>query len=257
MPKIKYLICFFLFVCYSCTETDDNTIKKVALSKIIYGEQIGLGTYDAYYENDLLKELTSVSNNEKIKFEYSENGFISKREFFSLGTEQLLFRTLYTTNSLGQIVEEKNWGNDNYGMTYLGKQVFGYTNDKLDKIDYYGTDDVSINNTLQFIWDSQNPVLITWLGQDGLSQYSTNITYDLSKINKFNSIFPNSNELYAFEYEFLIWQSLSKNVPISSITNYNSGQQETKSYNYSLLSDGLTNEIYYNGQLWLKFEYEQ
>ncbi|GAA4281639.1 hypothetical protein [Gaetbulibacter aestuarii] len=94
-----------------------------------------------------------------------------------------------------------------------------------------------------------------WYGQTSTPQYTTEVTYDLSKENTFNSTFPNSSELYAFEYDFLLWQSLSKNIPTGSVTYFNSGPSIVN-YNYTLLPNSFTEAIFYNDQLWLQFEYE-
>jgi hypothetical protein len=243
-------------VSLSCTKNDDYEIQKCNLSKIIYGEGIGQYTYTAYYENNLIKELISISNSEKIEFEYSENGFISKREFFNIGNPQVMHRSQYTTNSSGQILERKNWRYENNEMIYIGKQTYEYSGSKLQKIQNYYIDDISILNTLELIWDGLNPVVVNQLGQDRLPDYSAHITYDTSKINKFNSTFSNFQQFYPFESIFLIWQSLSYNTPTSSISYFNNNSSETRHYQYSLLYNGLTSEIYYNDFLWIKYEYD-
>ncbi len=201
----------------------------------------------------MLKKL--VSNSQIIEYEYSENGFILKTEFFNIGNPQVMHRTYYTTNSLDQILERKQWRYENNEMIYLGKQTYEYSGLKLQKIRYYRIDNISNYKTLELIWDGQNPVLINSIDNGGLSDYSIHITYNLSKINKFNSTFSNFQQFYAFENDFLIWQSLSHNTPISSKTYYNSSF-ETTHYQYLLLNNGLTSEIYYNNELWIKYEYE-
>lgn len=241
-----------LLVVFSCSK-DDDQVEFFKISKITYGEVIGLGTYKANYASNKLAKL--ASNTEIIQFEYSENGTILKREFVNINDSQVTYRSIYTTNNSGQIIDIKNWRFENNEMRYLGKQTYEYQNSKLSNIFYYGEDNISIYNTLELIWDGQNPILINWVGQDGIPDYTTHVSYDMSKKNKFNSTFIHSALLYAFNSDFLIWQSLSDNTPISSETYYN-GSSETIQYQYSLLNNGLTSEIYYNNELWIKYEYE-
>lgn len=249
------LILLLFLIAFSCSKKNEKPPEPAVLARIIYGDPIGLGTYEATYQDGLLTELSSVYNDEKIVFEYTPRGYISLREFYALSTGKLLVRDVYQTNSAGKILVKRQWRSDQNNLYYEGRKVYEYLNGTLDKILYYGPDDISVYNTMTFAWQDNNPVQIKWFGQTDTPQYTTEITYDLSKENTFNISYPNSSELYAFEYDFLLWQSMSKYIPTSSVTYFNSGPN-TVNYNYTLLPNGLTDAIYYNDQLWLTFEYK-
>ncbi|GAA4281640.1 hypothetical protein GCM10022260_20610 [Gaetbulibacter aestuarii] len=120
------------------------------LARIIYGDPIGLGTYEATYQDGLLTELTSAFNDEKIIFEYTPRGYIALREFYRLSTGKLLVRDVYQTNSAGKILVKRQWRSDQNNLYYEGRKYFVYRNGTLEKIDYYGPDDISVYNTMAF-----------------------------------------------------------------------------------------------------------
>lgn len=252
MNKIKILTLTLLVSLFSCTKDDDtepqNQNQNCKISKITYGYLSNDNVYNVVYENNKIKEF--VSNTEKVIFTYNSSGNLSKREFFDIGNPQVLFRTEYTSNTNGQIIETKSWEYYNNVLEYTGKETYTYSNSKLVEINDYDNDDVTIDTKLEFIWTNDNPTTLNVRDGNGTLECSNTLVYDLNKVNTFNSTF--ENFMFYDIYVENLYQFLGKNTLISTT---NGCSNDTDNYFYTLLSNGLTDNVTLNGsQLW-KFEY--
>ena len=137
------ILLFFSIVllnsCRSENSTDNPTPPMQNLSckfsKISYGHFSGTRIYTATYSNNNLSELTSSVD--KVVYSYDANNFLQKAEFYNVGNPQIKLRKIFTTNSNGQIIEQKIWEYYNGNLTYTGKETFEYNGNKLSEIKNY------------------------------------------------------------------------------------------------------------------------
>ena len=256
MKNVIYSLVFLLLIVSSCNPSDPITTSSYTLSQLSYGDAWGLGDYKATYNGSQLESLSSSANNQKIKFSYSDKGFLTKKELFKLDSNEPLFTSTYTTNLDGQIIEKKSWDIIDGEAVYSGKVEYTYAVGKLREMLYFDADDVSLRYTLTFIWEGDNPVHIRKEESSGDIAYDEMVTYDLSKVNRLNSLFNHSEELYGFGYDTLIWQALSLNVPTSSTITFRGGEENTLLYQYNLLDSGMLGSIYVDNNLWFSYQYE-
>ena len=187
---MKILLLSFLFL-ISCSKNDNPDTPSTEnlnckISKITYG---GLNnrTYTPSYNGDKLIELNSLS--EKVVFSYNSNGYLIKREYYKAGDPNIQFKTEYTPNNNGIIIERKDWEYYNGNLTYTGKTTFTYNNNKLTEIKDYNVDDVTVMNRKTLEWTNEKPTKLKIYRTDNTLECENNISYDLTKENKFNSTF--------------------------------------------------------------------
>jgi len=244
-------ILFFIISCSSSDDEQTNTnTQNCKISKISYGYFSGTRVYNTVYSNGNLTEL--ISNIDKIIFTYDNNNFLIKKEFYDIGNAQVQFRTLFTSNPSGQIVEQKSWEFYNNNLLYTGKETFTYIGNKLSEIKNYALDDTTIQEKIIFEWTNDNPTKLKLYDANNILECENTISYDLSKENKFNSTFKYFAFQDIYDEDFNTFQFLGKNI-VTSHTNLCSS--DIDNYNYSFYSNGLTDQVNLNGNMLWKFEY--
>lgn len=257
--KMKKLILLFFSItllnsCRSENSNDNPTppiqTANCKISKISYGFFSGTRVYTATYNNGNLTELNS--NVDKVVYSYDANNYLTKAEFFDTGNPQIKFRKIFIPNSNGQIIEQKNWEYYSGSLTYTGKETFTYNGTKLSEIKNYALNDTTIQERIVYEWTNDNPTKLKIYNGSNVLECENNITYDLTKENKFNSTYKYFMFQDVYDEDFNMFQFLGKNV-ITSHTNLCSNN--TDNYNYTLLTNGLTDQVKLNGNLLWKFEY--
>lgn len=257
MTKIKILFVATLLSLFSCSKDDDNQTdenpqaENCKISTITYGFFSGNRVYTATYSGENLTELTS--NVDKVVFTYDAQNHLTKKEIYDMGNSQVQFKTEFTTNSNGQIIEQRNWEFYSGSLQYTGKETFTYSGNKIAQITNYDLDDTTIEGKLVYEWTGDNPTKLSVYNENNVLECENTIAYDLIKENKFNSTFIYFSFQDIYDEDFNLYQFLGKNV-ITSTTNSCSG--DTDIYNITLQSNGLLDNVKLNGDLLWKFEYD-
>lgn len=256
MKKTKILIVATLFSLISCSEDNDSPIDETPqtenckISKITYGFFSGDRLYAAIYNGENLTGL--ASNADQILFTYNAQNQLIKKEFYKNHNSQVQFKAEFTTNSSGQITEQKSWEFYNGSLQYTGKETFIYNGNKIAQITKYDLDDTTIQGKSVFEWTNDNPTKLSIYDGNNVLECENTITYDLTKENKFNSTFPYFGFQDIYDEDFQLYMFLGKNI-ITSTTNSCSG--ETDNYSTILDSKGLIDNVKLNGDLLWKFQY--
>ncbi len=255
--KKLILLFFSITLLNSCRSenSNDNPTPPIQttnckISKISYGFFSGTRVYTATYNNGNLTELNS--NADKVVYSYDANNYLTKAEFFDTGNPQVKFRKIFIPNSNGQIIEQKNWEYYSGSLTYTGKETFTYNGTKLSEIKNYALNDTTIQERIVYEWTNDNPTKIKIYNGSNVLECENNITYDLTKENKFNSTYKYFMFQDVYDEDFNMFQFLGKNVITSHI---NLCSNNTDNYNYTILTNGLTDQVKLNGNLLWKFEY--
>lgn len=252
MKTLKFLILILSIGIASCGEDDEQVNEVCKFATITYGQVTTGQVYDVLYEGD--KIIAMTSEEESAEFTYDDTGNLAKREFFSAGDSHVQFRTEFTFNTLGDVTETRNWRLMDGELEYTGNETYGYNGAELIEIKRFREDGTNYQ-TLQLVWVDGNPISINTIGQSGL-EYYFDVMYDSSKENEFNAAFRNFMFYDFYDNDFNIYQSLSKNTVMSASFYLDDGiLQYTEEYNYTLLPNGLTDRITFNGDLLWKFEY--
>ncbi len=257
MKKIKILLAATLFLSLiSCSSDDENIldenpqVENCKISTITYGFFSGNRVYSATYNGDNLTQLTSSVD--YVVFTYNSQNHLIKKEFYNNGNSQVQFKSEFTTNSSGQIIEQKNWEFYSGSLQYTGKETFAYNGNKISEIVDYYIDDATIQGKLVYEWTGNNPTKLSVYDENNVLECENTITYDLTKENKFNSTFSYFSFQDIYDEDFNLYQFLGENV-ITNTTNSCSG--DTDIYDIILQSNGLVDNVELNNDLLWEFEY--
>jgi hypothetical protein len=257
MTEFKILFLATLLSLFSCSNEDDSNpteenpqAENCKISTITYGFFSGDRVYTATYSGENLTELTS--NVDKVIFNYDAQNNLTKKELFENGNTEALTKQEFTVNSNGQIVEVRYWDTYQGNLTYLGKDSFTYNENKLMEITDYDQDNTTIGGRNVYEWTGENPTKLSFYDENGVLECETSIAYNLSVENEFNSIFPYFTFQDIYDEDFGLYFFLGKN-PVTNTTNSCSGNTDT--YNLTLQSNGLINNVDQNGDLLWEFEY--
>lgn len=260
MTKIRILFLATFLSLISCSQdeviedspTGENPqAENCQISAITYGFFSGDRVYIASYSGENLSELTSNVN--KFVFTYNAQNHLTKKEFYDLGNSQVQFKSEFTTNSSGQIKEERNWEFYSGSLKYTGKKTYMYDGNKLTQITSYDLDDSTIEGNHFLEWTGDNPTKLSVYDENDVLECENTVAYDLTKENKFNFTFPYFSFQDVYDEDFQLYLFLGKNV-VTNTTNSCSG--DTENYNMSLLSNGLIDNVKTNGDLLWEFEYD-
>ncbi|GEM_PF-5712535 len=175
-----------------------------------------------------------------------------KKEFYKIGNPQVQFRTIFTPNSSGQIIEQKNWEFYNNNLIYTGKYTFNYNGNKLSEIENYGLDDTTIEGRIVYEWTNDNPTKLKVYNENNILECENIFSYDLSKENRFNSTFKYFMFQDIYDEDINIFLFLGKNV----LTNHsNLCSSDTVTFTYTFFSNGLTEQVNIEGDMLWKFEF--
>lgn len=229
------------------TPTPNSTCE---ITKITYGTYYGNKQYTTTYTNGNLVKLTSTENN--FVFTYNTKNELIKREEFTVGSSQITTKEEYTLNTNGQITEVKQWDTYNGNLIYVGKDVLKYNGNKLIEVLDYNEDNTTVEGKHTFEWTGENPTKMKVYNENNTLECETTITYDLSKDNKFNSSYRYFMFQNVMDDDSNLYMFLGKNL---ITTTKNSCSNETQSYNYNLLGNGLVNTLNINGKMNMEFDY--
>lgn len=255
MTKSITLFIATLFLLISCREYNNNPIdenpqaESCKIATITYGYFSGNKVYTATYSGENLIELTSIAS--KVVYTYNSQNHLIKKDFFDIGDSQVKFRTEFTANSNGKIIEERNWLFESGNLQYTGKYTYRYNADKIAEIINYAIDDTTIQGKLVFEWTGENPTKLLVFDVNNILECENTFIYDLTRENKFNSIFEYYSFQDIFDADINLYFFLGENVIVNTI----SCSGDTDVYNSTLTSNGLLDNVNLNGDLRWRFEY--
>ncbi len=252
MKNLNFLLFTALLIC-ACSKDSGDEAGECKLTELTHGPVLTDQKYTIIYEEDLITELSG--DTESIKLSYDSDGYLVNREFFISGDPRVQFRNEFSNDSAGQLQEVKRWRLENDELIYLGKETYHYSGSKLTEINRFNSEDTFIQSTFEIIWTDENPTTFNLVRSNGEIDYSTTLTYDLSRENKFNTLFPDFRWYDFFSTDFSIYQSLGKNVLTSASSTFDPADPTIEIYVYTFYPNGLTDEVMVNRNLWWKFEY--
>lgn len=128
MTKIKILFMATLLSLLSCSKDDDDQTgenpqaENCKISTITYGAGIlseEERVYTTTYSGENLTELTSSAD--KVVFTYDSQNHLTKKESYLIGNSQVQLKSEFTTNSNGQVIEQRDWNYNGNSLQYRGK----------------------------------------------------------------------------------------------------------------------------------------
>lgn len=191
------------------------------------------GAFNVKYDGDLIVQLTRESDSQhKIVFGFDSLNRFAKRETFGPfnGSQILTGRSEYYYDQSGHFVKRLE-----YGQTYSGNTALGLSLQGIDSFTYSGSNISEMKNYSPFNGTNiyQGKTVFTWTNDDlsslqeydqrGQVYHSVNFTYDVSKENKFDSLFKGFYIQEPFEYgHSLEGVRRSKHILTQSVEQWNS-----------------------------------
>jgi hypothetical protein len=260
--------------CNKPGDTNDPTthVDRCKITKItFYPQQGSQEEYIVTYTDSLISKLTETatfpytSQNHIIKYQYynvNNQSLLSRIEYYDSNNPQISFSQTFNTGyfggSFGRGSRDSSFYNNQF--QYVGQRIYFYNT-------YLSTGGPILHQIRLLRGTDENGAITgseayTWTNDDitkaDINSASTDfITYDTTKINKFNVLLPEYflQGLYINYYWLpnLNYLYLSKHM-ITNITSTNPSRQ-TGNFTFTYNPGGLMREIIFNGRTITKYEY--
>jgi len=271
----------FLFL--SCKKGDDtppDTIDPTVpqdtckISQVIFTPQLGGGSYgfiqaDFTYNNNNISQITYPGNG-KILFSYDAQGHLTRKAYYFAGNPQIMESHTYT-GSWPEPLPWSQWINSvdsNFHSGFFqptGSTVFRYSSVPDSNV----VTEITSNNSnvsfkdIKFTWSNGDPVSITFNDPSLAGPLVTNVTYDVTKVNKFNQVFRkfmfqgigNGGFLFDGYSKYMLFHFMSKHMVTSVASMGHPYYELAGNFTYTYNSKGLVKETKLNGVTILTFSY--
>jgi hypothetical protein len=269
-----------LLSCKKGDETPDNTVDPTVpqdtckISQIIFTPQLGGGSYgfiqaDITYNNNNISQITYPGNG-KILFTYDASNHLIRKAYYFAGNPQIMESHTYTDSRLYPLPSQQwiNSVDSNFYSGFFqptGSTVFRYNG----LTDSNVVTQITSNNSnvdfkeINLTWANGDPVSITFNDPSLSSPLVTNITYDVTKVNKFSQVFRqfmfqgigNSGELFDGYSKYMLFHFISKHMVTSVASSGAPYYELAGNFTYTYNSKGLVKETKLNGVTILTFSY--
>ena len=269
-----------LISCKKGDETPDNTVDPTIpqdtckIRQIIFTPQLGGGSYgfiqaDFTYNNNNISQITYPGNG-KIVFSYDAQNHLTRKAYYFAGNPQIMESHTYTSSRLDPLPWPQwiNSVDSNFFSGFFqptGSTVFRYSSVPDSNV----VTEITSNNSnvdfekINFTWANGDPVSITFDDPNLTRPLTTNITYDVTKVNKFSQMFRqfmfqgigNSGELFDGYFKYMLFHFIGKHMVTSVASNGQPYYELAGNFTYTYNSTGLVKETKLNGVTILTFSY--
>ncbi len=212
-----------------------------------YFDYNGNETFNVGYSNNKISSMNGTIRS--VKYIYSNSGLPSEKEYLCYGLPDDKY--IYTENN-GQITEQKLYKYDGTTYVYHGKQTFTYSGGRIQKMSYFGVNGEP-EEYAEYIWTGDNITEIKTYHGTGVYNCSIFYTYDLSRVNTFNNVYPDFEFQNVHRAKWLDVRFLSKNVLTQTKYCDNSIENFSNTFTSTDLMNKATGTG--NGQDYYRFTY--
>ncbi len=266
--------------CKKGDETPDNTVDPTVpqdtckISQIIFTPQLGGGSYgfiqaDFTYNNNNISQITYPGNG-RIVFSYDAFNHLTRKAYYFAGNPQIMESHTYT-GSWPYPLPYTQWVNSVDSNFYsgffqpTGSTVFYYNSVPDSNV----ISQITSNNSnvdfedIRFTWSNGDPVKITFNDPSLSTPLVTNITYDVTRVNKFSQMFRqfmfqgigNSGELFDGYSKYMLFHFISKHMVTSVASSGQPYYELAGNFTYTYNAKGFVKETKLNGVTILTFSY--